>query len=56
MSDLAIFFVGLFTTLLLGGGLAYTVLEFRQTGKRMEQDELTNPTPNTRGRSYERAG
>ncbi|MBA3768707.1 MAG: hypothetical protein H0W99_17355 [Acidobacteria bacterium] len=56
MSDLTIFAVGLFISLLLGGGLAYTVLEFHRTGKRMKQDELRRGTPGIRDRSYERVG
>ena len=56
MSDLTIFAVGLFATLLLGAGLAYTVLEFHRTGKRMKQDELKERTTGTRLRSLERVG
>lgn len=56
VSDLTIFAVGLFTTFLLGGGLAYTVLEFHRTGKRMKQDELEERTTGPRIRSIERGG
>ncbi len=56
MPDLTIFAVGLFTTLLLGGGLAITVLEFHRTGKRMKQDELKERTTGPRIRSIERVG
>lgn len=48
MSDLTIFAVGLFTTLLLGGGLGYTVLEFYRAGKRIKEDELKERTSGTR--------
>ncbi|MBC7910419.1 MAG: hypothetical protein H7Y30_07965 [Pyrinomonadaceae bacterium] len=56
MSDLAIFVVGVFTTLLLGGGLAYTVLEFHRTGKRMEEDEPKRRAQGIHDRTYERVG
>lgn len=56
MSDLMIFAFGLFTMLLLSGGLIYTVLEFHRTGKRMAQDELKSRTSGTRNMSPERVG
>lgn len=39
MSDLTIFVVGLLTTILLGGGLAYTVREFHLATKSLERQE-----------------
>ena len=39
MSDWTIFAVGLSTSILLGGGLFYTVREFYIAGKSMEREE-----------------
>ena len=37
MSDTAIFIVGLLTSLVLGGGLAFTIVEVRRIEKELEE-------------------
>lgn len=54
MSDITIFAVGLFTTLLLAGGLVFTVVEFHRMEKRLGEDEMRKSTPGVRGGSHER--
>lgn len=55
MSNWVIFAVGLFTTLLLGGGLIFTILEFQHLGKSLESKERVKRSAGAGGESRERA-
>ena len=54
MSDTSIFWIGLFTTFILGGGLTFTVYDMRRTQPTTRQKGMTGPQiTSTTPSSYE---